>query len=115
MWMVSENPGRYTPASLSHLRVRKCKRCGGDRVFLTWSRYIDGPHYDRKEVIRYGCECYHCEESNMTKRRFMNPEQAARAWNELNASMGYTDESEPVVGKTTRASLPSDIDMLKRH
>lgn len=111
MWMVTENPEGITVGYMSRFKARKCLRCGCEKVSLTWSRYIDGPHYDRHDVIRYGCECYRCEESNMTKRRFRTPEEAVAAWNQMNISADYIGDG-PI---EKQAALPSDVDQLKHR
>ena len=110
MWMVVDNPEGITAAYMSRFKARACKRCGREKISLTWSHYIDGPHYNRYHVIRYGCECYYCEESNMTRRRFRTPEEAVNEWNKTNRETHYIGEGP----ETKQATISSDIDQVRR-
>ena len=108
MWMVTDNPGHITAGDMSRFKARACCRCGREKLSLTWSRRIDGPHYDRHDVIKYGVECYYCEESNTTYRGFNTPEEAVKYWNNINQGAPFIGEGP----QTKQARLASDQEQV---
>ena len=114
MIYVPQNPGNWNENDFKGKQFKCCKRCGGVHLTMTWSKNLHWKGHDGYYKVKYGIECYNCEELNTTWRKFDSPLDAVNEWNRINSDMPYMpQEMADASSKTKQATIGTDTEILK--